>query len=51
MAFVRLQQPVIAGLKELWGVLVYTSKGTGYWGPPFRVGPRSEVTEITLRPA
>lgn len=51
MAFVRLQQPVVAGLKELWGVLVYTSKGTGYWGPPFRVGPRSEVTEITLRPA
>ena len=51
MAFVRLQQPVIAGLKTLWGIPVYTSKGTGYWGPPFRVGPRSEVTAITLRPA
>ena len=51
MFFVRLQQPVVAGLKRLWGVLVYTSKGTGYWGPPFRVGPRGEVTELTLRAA
>jgi uncharacterized protein len=49
MAFVRLQQPVVAGLKELDGVLTYTSKGTGYWGPPFRIGPRGEVTVVTLR--
>jgi predicted MPP superfamily phosphohydrolase len=51
MFFVRLQQPVIAGFRELWGVPVYTSRGTGYWGPPFRVGPTSEITEITLRAA
>jgi predicted MPP superfamily phosphohydrolase len=49
MIFVRLQQPVIAGFKMLWGVPVYTSRGTGYWGPPFRIGPSSEITEITLR--
>ncbi len=49
MFFVRLQQPVIAGFKLLWGVPVYTSRGTGYWGPPFRIGPSSEITEITLR--
>jgi predicted MPP superfamily phosphohydrolase len=49
MFFVRLQQPVIAGFRELWGVPVYTSRGTGYWGPPFRVGPSSEITELTLR--
>lgn len=49
MFFVRLQQPVIAGFKMLWGVPVYTSRGTGYWGPPFRIGPSSEITEITLR--
>ncbi len=49
MFFVRLQQPVIAGFKRLWGVPVYTSRGTGYWGPPFRIGPSSEITEITLR--
>ena len=51
MFFVRLQQPVIAGFKLLWGVPVYTSRGTGYWGPPFRLGPSSEITEITLRSA
>ena len=49
MLFVRLQQPVVAGFKRLWGVPVYTSRGTGYWGPPFRIGPSSEISEITLR--
>lgn len=49
MAFVRLQQPVIGGLHELSGVRTYTSLGTGYWGPPFRIGTRGEVTEVTLR--
>jgi predicted MPP superfamily phosphohydrolase len=51
MFFVRLQQPVIAGFHILWGVPTYTSKGTGYWGPPVRVGTSCEVTEITLRAA
>ena len=51
MVFVRLQQPVVSGLRTLHGVLTYTSKGTGYWGPPFRLGPRGEITEITLRAA
>lgn len=49
MFFVKLQQPVIGGLARLHGVLTYTSNGTGYWGPPFRIGPRGEVTELTLR--
>ncbi len=48
MFLVRLQQPVISGLATLWGVPVYTSKGTGYWGPPLRLGARPELTEITL---
>jgi predicted MPP superfamily phosphohydrolase len=47
--FVRLQQPVIAGLASIAGVQTYTSSGTGYWGPPFRVGTRGEITELTLR--
>ncbi|MFZ5441765.1 MAG: metallophosphoesterase [Myxococcota bacterium] len=49
MFFVKLQQPVIGGLERIHGVLTYTSNGTGYWGPPFRIGPRGEVTEVTLR--
>lgn len=49
MFFVKLQQPVIGGFKVLSGVPTYTSNGTGYWGPPFRLGPRGEITEVTLR--
>ena len=48
MFFVRLQQPVVSGLKRLYGLWVYTSRGTGYWGPPFRVGPTPEITEVEL---
>ena len=49
MAFVLLQQPVIGGFATIEGVPTYTSNGTGYWGPPFRIGPRGEVTELTLK--
>ena len=49
MMFVLLQQPVIGGFALIHGVPTYTSNGTGYWGPPFRIGPRGEVTEIILR--
>jgi predicted MPP superfamily phosphohydrolase len=51
MFFVPLQQPVIAGLKTVDGVRVYTHRGSGYWGPPMRVGASAEVAEITLVPA
>lgn len=49
MLFVRLQQPVVSGLERIWGVQTYTSSGTGYWGPPFRIGARGEVTELCLK--
>ncbi len=46
--FVRLQQPFTAGLHR-WGTLwVYTSRGTGYWGPPNRFGAPSEITCLRL---
>ena len=48
MFFVRLQQPMVSGLKKLFGTWVYTSRGIGYWGPPLRVGPSPEITELTL---
>lgn len=49
--FVRLQQPFTAGLKKMGRLWVYTSRGTGYWGPPKRVGAPSEITRIRLVPA
>ena len=45
---VRLQQPFTAGLAKLDGLTVYTSRGTGYWGPPKRVGAPSEITRLRL---
>lgn len=48
MFFVRLQQPAIRGLRKLHGIWVYISRGTGYWGPPMRVGSPPEITVITL---
>ena len=49
--FVRFQQPFTAGLHR-WGTLwVYTSRGTGYWGPPNRFGSPSEITCLRLVPA
>ncbi len=46
---VRLQQPYIAGLDRLDELTIYTSRGTGYWGPPMRVGAPPEITKIVLR--
>jgi uncharacterized protein len=44
--FVRLQQPFTAGLHRLRSLWVYTSRGTGYWGPPLRLGAPSEITRL-----
>lgn len=41
-------QPFISGLHLFDKTLVYVSKGTGYWGPPIRLGARSEITVHTL---
>lgn len=46
--FVPLQQPFVAGLHRVGGLRVYVSRGTGYWGPPMRLGARSEITRIRL---
>lgn len=46
--FVRLQQPFTAGLHRFEDMWVYTSRGTGYWGPPNRLGAPSEITLLTL---
>jgi predicted MPP superfamily phosphohydrolase len=46
--FVPLQQPYVAGLQKLRSLWVYTSRGTGYWGPPKRFGAPSEITRLRL---
>ena len=43
---VKLQQPFVAGLHRLRTLWVYTSRGTGYWGPPLRLGAPSEITRL-----
>lgn len=46
--FVRFQQPYTAGLHKLRKLWIYTSRGTGYWGPPKRFGAASEITLLRL---
>jgi hypothetical protein len=41
-------QPFLDGLHRRGETWIYVSRGTGYWGPPMRVGARPEITEITL---
>lgn len=49
--FVRLQQPLVAGLHQFEKLQIYISQGTGYWGPPMRIRAQSEITHISLRAA
>jgi uncharacterized protein len=44
-----VDQPVLAGLSRVGGTWLYVTRGTGFWGPPARVGSPPEVTLLTLR--
>ncbi|MEU0543193.1 metallophosphoesterase [Nocardia sp. NPDC005978] len=47
---VRLDQPVVAGLsRHSEHTQLYTSRGTGFWGPQLRVFAPSEITVLILR--
>jgi predicted MPP superfamily phosphohydrolase len=46
--FVPMQQPFVAGLDRFKQLLIYTSRGTGYWGPPLRFFAPSEITRLRL---
>ncbi len=48
---VPLQQPFVAGLHRLRELTIYVSTGTGYWGPPMRLGIPAEISDITLQVA
>lgn len=46
---VKLQQPYVRGLnKHNATTQVYVNKGTGFWGPPMRLGASSEITLLRL---
>jgi predicted MPP superfamily phosphohydrolase len=46
--FVRLQQPYVAGLIQHGDAQLYISRGTGFWGPPMRVGAPAEISLLEL---
>lgn len=47
---VRLDQPALQGLSRHGErTQLYTSRGTGFWGPPFRIFAPSEITLLVLR--
>jgi hypothetical protein len=45
---VRYFQPFTGGLNRLKNLLVYVSRGTGYWGPPNRFIVPGEITRLRL---
>ncbi|HVK77413.1 MAG TPA: metallophosphoesterase [Kofleriaceae bacterium] len=47
----RIWDPKVAGLGRFGDTWLYVSEGTGYWGPPLRVGTRCEISAITLTAA
>lgn len=45
---IKLFQPIVAGLHRVGRTWLYVSRGTGYWGPPSRLGVHGEITVIEL---
>jgi hypothetical protein len=41
--------PFSPGLHRHGKTWIYTSRGTGFWGPPVRLGAPAEITLLTLR--
>ena len=47
---VRLQFKFLKGLYKEGNTHLYVNEGTGTWGPPMRLGSRSEVTLFRISP-
>lgn len=48
---VKLVQPYISGLYQHNSNLqIYVNRGTGFWGPPMRLGSSPEISEIVIEP-
>ncbi len=41
--------PYVKGLNRHENTWIYVSQGIGFWGPPVRLGTRSEITLLTLK--
>lgn len=48
---IYLFQPFVKGLNKFEKTWIYVNQGTGYWGPPTRLGVPPEITHITLTKA
>lgn len=48
---IHLFQPYVRGLYRHGDTQLYVSQGTGYWGPPMRLGTVPEITRHILRRA
>lgn len=46
---IHLFQPYVRGLHVHDATLLYVNEGTGYWGPPLRLGAGPEITLHTLK--
>ncbi|EKS09577.1 metallophosphoesterase [Leptospira santarosai] len=46
---IYLAQKFVAGLHKHKDTWIYVSRGTGYWGPPIRLGAPSEISLIRLK--
>jgi predicted MPP superfamily phosphohydrolase len=44
----KLFQPFAVGLNKCDNMWIYTNPGTGFWGPPIRLGTTSEITVLRL---
>ena len=48
---VRLFHRFSRGLYQWDGLAIYVNRGTGFWGPPIRLGSRSEISVLELQPS
>ncbi|HEY8209476.1 MAG TPA: metallophosphoesterase [Myxococcaceae bacterium] len=46
---VGMTTPYVAGFYRHQGAQLYVSRGTGFWGPPFRVGAPPEIVKVVLQ--
>lgn len=46
---VAIDQPFVSGFHRRNDTHIYVSEGTGYWGPPIRIGTTSEITVHKLK--